>query len=141
MAAKTTPQASPTPPLRLCPPTSRELPLPAAYPSLQGGRQATRKEAGGQELGRGVSESSCGETLKQEQMGSTEQRTQNQDMLQIEEWEGSAFRNRQKYLFVKDFSCHTYSPKTPLSGSTTSCTSASYLQSQKTAEAPGRGPT
>lgn len=78
---------------------------------MQGGRHTTRKEAGGQELGRGVRESSWGEALKQEQMGGAEQRTQNQDMLQVEEWEGSAFRNRQKYLFVEGSSCHTYSPK------------------------------
>lgn len=33
---------------------SREFPSPAAYPDLQGGRHTARKEAGGQELGRGV---------------------------------------------------------------------------------------
>lgn len=75
------------PPLTLgpCPLLTRDLPSPAAHPNLQGSRHTTRKEAGGQELGRGVRESPWGETLKQEQVGNTEQRSQDQDMLQMEE--------------------------------------------------------
>lgn len=50
-------------------------------------------EKGGHLLGstereRGVREYSWGETLKQKQVGGTKQRSQNQDMLQVEVWEG-----------------------------------------------------
>lgn len=47
-------------------------------------------------MGRRERESSWGETSKQEQVGGTEQRSQDQDMLQVEVWEGVVFRNRQK---------------------------------------------
>lgn len=48
---------------------------------------------------------------------------------------------RQKYIFPEGFSCHTYTLQTPSSANSSNPgTSASYLQSQKTAEAPGRRP-
>lgn len=121
-----------TSPLGPCHLLSREFLSPAAHPSLQGGRHTTCKEAGSQELGRGERESSCWETLKQEQVGGAEQRSQHQDMLRA---------IRQKYVFPEGFSCHTYTLQTPSSASRNPGTSASYLQSQKTAEAPGRRPT
>lgn len=85
------------------PSPSREPPLPAAHPSLQDGRHTTCKEAGGQEVGRRVRESSRGETSKQKQVRGTEERSQDQNMLQVEVWEGVVFRIRQKYLFPENF--------------------------------------
>lgn len=101
-------------PLRHCPPLSKAFPLPAAHPSLQSSRHTTRKEVRGQDLGRRIRESSSGETSKQEQVGGTEQRGQDQNMLQVAEWEGSDFRNRQKYLVIEGLSCHIYSSKQPV---------------------------
>lgn len=86
-----------------CPLPLGSPPLPAAHPSLQGGRHTTCKEAGGQEVGRGVRESSWGETSKQKQVRGTEDRSQDQNMLQVEVREGVVFRTRQKYLFPEDF--------------------------------------
>lgn len=65
-------------------------------------------------MGRGVREYSWGETLKQKQVGGTKQRSQNQDMLQVEVWEGVVFRQRREYLFLEGFPHHIYSPKHPL---------------------------
>lgn len=54
-------------------------------------------------MGRGVRESSRGETSKQKQVQGTEERSQDQNMLQVEVWEGVVFRIRQKYLFPENF--------------------------------------
>lgn len=54
-------------------------------------------------MGRGVRASSWGETSKQKQVRGTEERSQDQNMLQVEVWARVVFRIRQKYLFPESF--------------------------------------